>query len=92
MSDKEQENSLFSNEDTLVRRAWIESALTGVRSHLQAHTGDPLLISQGFDAAADSNFEPAAVKAETNAASQPAVSDKPRLYVAWSSGARRSGT
>jgi hypothetical protein len=86
MSDKKQEESTFSNEDTLVRRAWIDSALTSVRSHLDAHVGDSGLYPVG----ADSGAERAEV--EQNAAAQPTAGDKPRLYVAWSSGERRSGT
>jgi len=36
MSDENQNNkkSIFSNEDTIVRRAWIESAVQGARSSL----------------------------------------------------------
>ena len=89
MSDKKQEKSTFSNEDTLVRRAWIDSALTSVRSHLDAHVGDSGPFPAGAEGAA-SGAEMAEV--EQNAAAQPTAGDKPRLYVAWSSGERRSGT
>ena len=42
MSDNENEQIVFRNEDTLHRRAWIDRALSGVRGRLHADDeGEP---------------------------------------------------
>ena len=78
MENKKQNEALITNEDTLVRRAWIESALEGVRSHIDA----PLFPAEAgdLDWSADEECEPTA------------ESERPHLYMAWSSRERRSGT
>jgi len=88
MSDKNKNEEFFRNTDTLVRRAWIESALEGVRASLGSG-----LSALEFGDAADA---PAAAGAErpplAQSAGAPAGKSKPRLYVAWSAGIRRAGT
>ena len=88
MSDKNKNEEFFRNTDTLVRRAWIESALEGVRARLGSG-----ISTLEFGDAAD---VPAASVAERPSPVQspgtPAVKSKPRLYVAWSAGIRRAGT
>jgi hypothetical protein len=88
MSDKNRKNSMFSNQDTLVRRAWIESALNSVKSHL-----DPNLAEYGLVPEVAGLTDPAAAS-QQNATSSPAAGDRsrPNLYVAWSAPERRSGT
>ena len=79
MSDKKQNNNdvHFSNQDTIIRRAWIESAVESVKSSL-----DP----GNFCDAIPHVLDEAAPVTESN------VSDRPGIYLAWSGGARRSGT
>ena len=86
MSDKNKEEDLFRNQDTLLRRAWIESALRGVRASLSGGADAPEF---GERASCD-----APVASETNGAIRPggAAAKRPALYVAWSAGHRRSGT
>lgn len=86
MSDKSKEEDIFRNEETLLRRAWIESALRGVRASLACAADAPEFGERaGFDGS---------VAGETNAAvkSASAAAKRPALYVAWSAGGRRSGT
>ncbi len=95
MSDKKQNDTAFTNEDTIVRRQWIESALESVRGQLDSGCPDPdAAIS---DTSVDG--EPAQDTAETDsgpaaeAAGNPRMdATRPRLYVAWSAPERRSGT
>lgn len=80
MSNKKDNESLIKNEDTLVRRAWIESAVEGVRARVdtpQQHAEAGSLAREEFRAAAEQHR---------------AEGDRPRLYIAWDSGQRRSGT
>lgn len=37
MSDRDHDEPIFRNEETLQRRAWIERALAGVRDRLRPH-------------------------------------------------------
>jgi len=79
MANKYNKNSI-KNADTRARREWIESALDSVRLHLDVSTFQTSNVeSQGHE-----YQRPEAVQA------QAAV--KPRLYLAWSDGQRRSGT
>jgi len=85
MSNKNEED-LFHNQDTLLRRAWIESAIRGVRASLASCLDAPEFGERvGIDAP---------VAAEPNSAARPggAAAKRPALYVAWSAGRRRSGT
>ncbi len=88
MSDKNKKEVVFRNEDTLVRRAWIESALEGVRTSLSSSFNT---LEFGEPAS-----PPAAVAPERQPAADPkdaaVVNKRPALYVAWSAGVRRSGT
>lgn len=78
MENKKQNEALITNEDTLVRRAWIESALEGVRSHIDAPLSPAEAGNIGRNA--DEEREPTA------------ESERPHLYMVWSSRERRSGT
>jgi hypothetical protein len=78
MENKKHNEALITNEETLVRRAWIESALEGVRSHIDA----PLPPAEAGNLGRNADEEREA-RAE---------SERPHLYMAWSSRERRSGT
>ena len=80
MSDDNQNNKnrYFSNEDTIVRRAWIESALAGARSSVL--TGQ--LSASDLPEASVPAHEPD--QAHDSRPSGP--------YLAWSASERRSGT
>jgi hypothetical protein len=85
MSKNHDKEDLFTNEDTLVRRAWIDSALDSVRSRLG---GSP-------DSGESADFdEESGQSADRSAAPGPASkrAERPKLYVAWSATERRSGT
>jgi hypothetical protein len=77
MSDDDHDRPLIRNEDTLLRRAWIDRALAGVRSRLKpAELGE-----------APAAMDPA--PAEPAAAPEPAADgSRPKLYVVRNSGAR----
>jgi len=86
MSDKNEEERSFRNKDTVLRRAWIESAIRGVRASLASGNDAPEFGERAsFDLPAAS---------ETNCAirSGGAAAKRPALYVAWSADRRRSGT
>lgn len=88
MSDKNKKEEFFRNEDTLVRRAWIESALEGVRASLSSafnapEFGEPTGIRTAAAAELQIPPEPRIPESGKN---------RPALYVAWSAGRRRSGT
>ena len=88
MSNKNNNSdSLFSNQDTIVRRAWINSALEGVRSRLGVGLESDA-VAGNIDANGDASV-PAASGQPVDAASG---AGQPGLYVAWSSQERRSGT
>ena len=88
MSDKNKNDRLFRNEDTLVRRAWIESAIEGVRASLGSGF-NALEFGEPINPPAALNNEPQA----TSKSRFPAAGkNRPSLYVAWSASARRSGT
>jgi hypothetical protein len=82
MSNKNNKDEFFRNEDTLMRRAWIESALEGVRSTL----GSNFNALEFGEPAASSN-PPVSESRPSAAATQ-----RPALYVAWSAGRRRART
>jgi hypothetical protein len=86
MSDKNEKQNLFRNKDTLLRRAWIESALQGVRASLESGAHAPEF---GERASTDA---PAPDKTNSAISSSGAASRRPALYVAWSAGRRRSAT
>lgn len=80
MSEDNQNNKniYFSNEDTIIRRAWIESAVAGARSSVLA---DQPSVADLPDASTPIE-EP-----RHSGDSRPAGP-----YLAWSAGERRSGT
>lgn len=80
MSDenKKNKNMFFSNEDTIVRRAWIESALASVRSSL---------LLDEMPAADLPDVPSPAEQANSADSAQPAGP-----YLVWSADERRSGT
>lgn len=77
-------NDPIKNADTRARREWIESALESVRLHLDVSTfqaaSTTVLESQGHDLQGH------------DLAREATESARPRLYLAWSDGQRRSGT
>ena len=81
MSNDNEKPELITNEDTLVRRAWIDSAVDSVRAKLG---GTP-----GADDAQDRDDQVSPSEARCSAKPR---SGRPKLYVAWSAEARRSGT
>jgi hypothetical protein len=91
MSDKKNNNRPFTNEDTLVRRAWVESALESVRGRIKAANPDidDSVANVGADQSLQSAFQATDDVVE---ATDSQSGRKPQLYVAWSSPARRSGT
>jgi len=84
MSNDNDKDDLFTNEDTLVRRAWIDSALDSVRSRLGNTQDRPEPDSEPAEAPADND------RSATACSSRRA--GRPKLYVAWSAEERRSGT
>ena len=88
MSDKKNLNRPFTNEDTIVRRAWIETALEGVRGQLGSLCPDTAIAGAGIseDIASETTPDdrPQSRASETKG--------RPQLYVAWSAPQRRSGT
>jgi hypothetical protein len=89
MSNKNNNDSIFSNQDTLVRRAWINSALDSVRSRLGYGTeNDSVAENSDSNAVGQPPVEPR----QPEAAEHQDSSEQPHLYVAWSSRERRSGT
>jgi len=89
MSNKKNNESIFSNEDTLVRRAWIDSALNSVRSHLSSGMSESEPTSFVSADSASAQPEVSSQSSKPVVRSQPR--ERPNLYVAWSSDARRSG-
>lgn len=89
MSDKKNRNESFTNEDTIVRRAWIHSALASVRDRLKTAYPDPDAATAGTGVdGEDDDVEQSAGAA----GSHDTDAGRSRLYVAWSSPERRSGT
>jgi len=88
-------DAFFRNQDTIVRRAWINTALEGVRSRLAAGL-EPDAVAGNVDnmnVDANSDPRPPALSAQaTDAANAASGSGQPGLYIAWSSQERRSGT
>jgi hypothetical protein len=81
MTHKKHNDEVIKNEDTLVRRAWIESAIQGVRSRM----GD-------MPAAEDSSlYESETVEFEPHPR-EDMDSSGAHLVLAWDANARRSGT
>jgi hypothetical protein len=79
MPHKKDNESLITNEETLVRRAWIESAIEGVRAQVdtpQPHAESGNLARKEFGTAKQHQDE----------------GERPQLYVAWDADQRRSGT
>ncbi len=89
MSDnKHNKDPFFSNEATLLRRAWIEAAVNGVRARLNAHPE-----AEGFQPEPLRRPRSLAVVQPATAAAAPlATADRrrPNLYVAWPLQERRS--
>jgi len=91
MSNKNNNSDVpFSNQDTIVRREWINTALESVRSHLHADRESDVLagaIEVAYNDAGDGEHL-------ANEQATAAAGDSPNrgLYVAWSSQKRRSGT
>jgi hypothetical protein len=89
MSNKNNNDSIFTNQDTIVRRAWINSALDSVRSRLGSGT-ENAAVAENLDSNAVG--QPSVESREPEAAERQDSSKQPHLYVAWSSQERRSGT
>ena len=91
MSDnKHNKDPFFTNEATLLRRAWIDAAVNGVRARINAHpdADSPTPVASS-DPGALSIVQPA------DAPTRPLIEVKrrrPNLYVAWPLQERRSGT
>lgn len=81
MANTNESESMFKNENTRARRAWIESAIASVRAHLEVST----FSAPPVDALGHESVEapPEATGVDITA--------RPRLYVAWSDGQRCSG-
>jgi hypothetical protein len=80
MANKKDTEALITNEKTLVRRAWIESAIEGVRAQVStpvAHAEPANLAREEFCAATEKHQD---------------EGGRPHLYVAWDADQRRSGT
>lgn len=81
MSYKKYNDERIKNEDTLVRRAWVDSAIEGARSHKDvippAEAGG-LFYSETVEFRA--------------AAGEEAEETGPHLVLAWDADQRRSGT
>jgi hypothetical protein len=96
MPNKNNNNSIFTNQDTIVRRDWINSALDSVRSRLgsgsenDAVAGD-VVRNNDSNAVGQPPENPQPAEAAKAAKAQDS-SGQPHLYVAWSSQERRSGT
>jgi hypothetical protein len=82
MEYKKHNKTAITNEDTLVRRAWIESAVESVRAR----------INEPLPQAESGSLIRMADEAPKLAAERPARGERPHLYIAWSDGMRRSGT
>ena len=93
MSNKNNNDSIFTNQDTIVRRAWINSALDSVRSRLGSGTENDAAAGN-IAGTNNSNAvgQPPAASRKSAAVEHQDGSGQPQLYVAWSSQARRSGT
>ncbi|MDP6436064.1 MAG: hypothetical protein QF790_08475 [Gammaproteobacteria bacterium] len=81
MSDKKHRNESFTNEDTIVRRAWIDSALESVRGRLNTTYPDPDAATVGTGVDGEEKDDAEQQSAE---ATKPRGTDvsRPRLYVA----------
>ena len=77
MANKKEHEALITNEDTLVRRAWIESAIEGVRARIEG----PLPPAEYGNLAAG---DPGSAYMDD--------AEGPQLYVVWDADQRRSGT
>jgi hypothetical protein len=86
MANKKHNETVITNQETLVRRAWIESAVESVRARI--NTPLPQAESGSFIHDADEGLKPA----HNSRQEQPVRGERPHLYVAWSDGVRRSGT
>ena len=72
MSNRKHNDSLITDEGTLMRRAWIDLALDSVRSQLTAETlGSSDILAAGYEAA----------EKESGSDSE---SSRPKLYLAYS--------
>ena len=77
MAHNKDNDDLITNADTLVRRAWIESAIECVRTRMES----PLPVAEVGDIASSvSSLEDRSESAENH------------LTLVWSAGTRRSGT
>jgi hypothetical protein len=83
MAHEKDNDTLITNEDTLVRRAWIESAVEGVRARVEtslSHAEVDALVREEFPA------DIATCREDAEDA------DRPELYLVWDADERRSGT
>lgn len=86
MKDDNNNKTVFRNARTLARREWIDSALASVREKMDASTFLPATLeSLGHELGHNAVRDPARAQCSDD-------SSKPRLYLAWSDGQRRSGT
>jgi hypothetical protein len=90
MTDKSNDEVLITNESTLIRRAWIETAVKGARTtvdELGIDSESPVSYEEDVDTVVE---ECVSTQPETGHAS--GQREGSHLYVAWSAPARRSGT
>ena len=93
MSNKNNNNdSLFSNQDTIVRREWINSALEGVRARLGSGLDTGAVDGNVDGINIDTNDSAPASEESRQPAKASRGSSQRGLYVAWSAQERRSGT
>ncbi|MCP4000624.1 MAG: hypothetical protein GY727_06925 [Gammaproteobacteria bacterium] len=82
MDNKRHTEAVIKNEETLVRRAWINSAVESARIRIN----EPLPQAESGSLMQKADEEPNLM------AERPARGKRPELYIAWSDGIRRSGT
>jgi hypothetical protein len=89
MSNKNNNDSIFTNQDTIVRREWINSALNSVRSRLGSRAENDHVAGNSDNNAVG---QPAEESKQPDPAERQVSSGQRHLYVAWSARERRSGT
>jgi hypothetical protein len=96
MTDKSNDEVLITNESTLIRRAWIETAVKGARTTVD-ELGTGSESRDSYEEDVDTVVEECvSTQPESGHASGAEMSSGQRegshLYVAWSAPVRRSGT
>lgn len=80
MSKPEQGSRRFNNEDTVLRRAWIERALAGVRDHLEV-VDLPVSRAGGPSPGPSPGLSPGPGRPEARPATAERPSGPPRLVI-----------